>query len=230
MEAKMKIEEVKITIREIVKNYIDETEHEGPITGYDGKLNIRPSFQRNFVYNTEQSRKVINTILNRFPLNVIYFVTDDDVNYELLDGQQRLISICKFYTGEFSIIRGKDIFYFKNLTNDLQEVFLNYELSVYICKNGTDQEKLAWFEIINTVGEQLNEQERRNAIYHGKWCSDARNYFSKSNGAAYVKGKNYMSGDPNRQEYLETVLKWISNNNVELYMAEHQDDEDANEL
>lgn len=226
----MNIVEEKIAIRDIVKNYIDETEHEGAIMGYDGRLNIRPSFQRNFVYSTEQSRKVINTILNKFPLNVIYFVTDDDKNYELLDGQQRIISICKFYIGEFSILRGDNIFYFKNLTKEEQETFLDYKLSVYICKNGTDREKLAWFEIINTVGEQLNDQERRNAIYHGNWCNDARVYFSKSNGAAYVKGKDYMSGDPNRQDYLETILKWVSDNNIEQYMAEHQNDEDANEL
>lgn len=226
----MDILERKIPVRDIIEDYVDESNTEGPIVGYKGNLNIRPAYQRNFVYNTEQSRKVIETILNGFPLNIIYFVSDDDKKYELLDGQQRIISIAKFYEGDFSIKREENYFFFKNLTKEEQETFLNYPLNIYVCMNGTDREKLDWFEVINTAGEKLNPQEIRNAIYHGTWCSDAKKYFSKRNGPAVSLGEKYMSGDANRQDYLETIIKWISNNDIVNYMAKHQHDETANEL
>lgn len=39
-----------------------------------------------------------------------------------------------------------------------------------------------------------------------------------------------MTGSPIRQEYLETVISWISNDTIEQYMADHQHSPNANEL
>ena len=233
----MKIEETKIKVKDIFKGYKDETSsNEGGIVGYDGQLNIRPSFQRNFVYNTQQSQAVIYTILDGFPLNLIYFVTDIEspYKYELLDGQQRLISICQFMQGDFSINKnrkGNDynpVFY--DGLGSLKEKFDNYELSVYICTEGSKEDKIAWFEVINTAGEKLNNQEIRNAIYNGTWVTDAKSDFSRNNCRGYNLGKNYIDKDPNRQLLLEQVIKWISNDNINDYMAKHQHDNNANEL
>lgn len=68
----MKIELYEISIREIAKNYVDNAE-EG-VVGYDGKLNIRPKYQREFVYDEKKRNAVIDTIRNEFPLNVMYWV------------------------------------------------------------------------------------------------------------------------------------------------------------
>ena len=219
----MKIELKEVTIREVAKNYVDNAE-EGVI-GYDGKLNIRPKYQREFVYDEKKRNAVIDTINKGFPLNVMYWVKNEDNSFELLDGQQRTISFCQYVNNDFSL---NDKF-FHNLTKTEQDKILDYKLMVYFCE-GNDKEKLDWFKIINIAGEKLTEQELRNAVYTGPWLSSAKTYFSKNNCAAYLLAKDYVNGSPIRQEYLETALSWINNGNVEEYMSIHQHDPNANEL
>lgn len=222
----MKIDLHKITIRKVIAGYKDSAE-EG-VTAYDDKLNIRPKYQREFVYKEKQRNAVIETIKNSFPLNVMYWMIRDDGGYEVLDGQQRTISIGQYVTGDFSL---NDRF-FHNLTKEEQDKILDYELMIYFCE-GTDKERLDWFRIINIAGEKLTDQEIRNAVYTGPWLSDAKLKFSKSNCAAYLlanDGGSLVSGSPIRQEYLETALSWINDGKIEDYMAKHQHDKSADEL
>jgi len=218
----MKIELHEIPIRDIVKDYVDNQE-EGVI-GYGGKLNIRPKYQREFVYKDQQRDAVIETIVKKFPLNVMYWVKNGDA-YEVLDGQQRTISFCQYVKGIFSINARA----WHNLTNTEQERILNYKCMVYFCE-GDDEEKLAWFEIINIAGEKLTPQELRNAVYTGPWLTDAKRHFSKTGCAAYNLAKDYVSGSAIRQEILETALDWISKGKIKEYMSQNQQEENANEL
>ncbi len=219
MEIKLK----EIPIREVIKNYVNNNE-EG-VVGFDGKLNIRPKYQREFVYNDKQRDEVINTIRNNFPLNVMYWATNDDGTYEVLDGQQRTISFCEYVIGNFSL----NNLAFHNLTNVEQDQILDYKLMIYVC-TGNDKEKLDWFKIINIAGVQLADQELRNAIYTGEWLTDAKRYFSKNNCPAYNIASDYLNGSPIRQDYLERALDWINNGKIEDYMSKHQHDQNANEL
>lgn len=223
----MKIELHEITVREIAENYIDNNE-EGVI-GYNGKLNIRPKYQREFVYDEKKRNGVINTIRRNFPLNVMYWVKNDDGTFELLDGQQRTISFCQYVTNGFSVIVDGYPKAFNNLTVIEQQQILNYKLMIYFCE-GTDVEKLEWFKIINIAGEKLTDQELRNATYTGSWLANAKLIFSKTNCAAYLLSKDYVNGSPIRQEILEKAIQWISNGDIEKYMAKHQHDPNANEL
>lgn len=223
----MKINPKSILIKDIVNGYANSDE-EGVI-GYDGKLNIRPKYQREFIYDDKKRKAVINTILNEFPLNVIYWAKNGNDTFEVLDGQQRTISICQFYNGEFSIVYDGITYYYFNLPDTLKEKFNNYSLMVYVCE-GNDKEKLDWFKIVNIAGVRLTDQELLNAVYTGEWLTDAKRYFSKTNCAAYGMAKDYLNGTPIRQEYLETVLNWISakeNTTIETYMALHQHDANA---
>jgi len=219
MEIKLK----EIPIREVVKNYLNNDE-EG-VVGFDGKLNIRPKYQREFVYNDKQRDEVINTIKNNFPLNVMYWAKNDDDTYEVLDGQQRTISFCEYVAGNFSL----NNLAFHNLTDVEQDQILDYKLMIYIC-TGNDKEKLDWFKIINIAGVQLADQELRNAIYTGEWLTDAKRYFSKNNCPAYNIANDYLNGTPIRQDYLEKALEWINDGKIEDYMSKHQHDQNANEL
>ena len=219
----MKIELQELTIGEIAENYIDNDEH--GVIGFNGKLNIRPKYQREFVYDTEKRNAVIESIIKKYPLNVMYWVKNSENDFEVLDGQQRTISFCQYVNGDFSL-NGKA---FHNLTQTEKQAILDYKVMVYFCE-GNDKEKLDWFEIINIAGEKLTDQELRNAIYPGPWLSDAKLKFSKSNCAAFLKGNKYMNGTPIRQEYLETVIKWIHGSDVREYMSKHQHDPNANEL
>lgn len=216
----MKITLHETTVGEVYQGYINDDE-EG-VYALDGKLSIRPKYQREFVYDDAKRNAVIDTITKGFPLNVMYWVKTDDGNYEVLDGQQRTISFCEYLDGNFTVdYRG-----FHNLTADEQQQILDYPLTIYICE-GKDSEKLDWFRTINIAGEKLTDQELRNAVYAGEWTTDAKRHFSKTNCVAYRKGKDYLTGSPIRQDYLQTVLKWISNDNIEEYMAQHQHDSNA---
>jgi hypothetical protein len=219
----MNIDLRKITIREVSNGYINNDE-EG-VVGYGGKLNIRPKYQREFVYKDKQRDSVIETINKEFPLNVMYWVKNEDDTYEVLDGQQRTISICEYVTRSFSL----NSMYFHNLTDFEQNKILNYELMIYFCE-GNDKEKLDWFKTINIAGEKLTTQELRNAIYTGTWLTDAKKYFSKTACPAYKIGSEYMTGTPIRQDYLETSISWISNDTIEEYMATNQHKPNANEI
>ncbi len=222
----MKIELHKISIRKVVAGYKDSAE-EG-VAAYGGKLDIRPKYQREFVYKDKQRDAVIGTVKQNFPLNVIYWMVRGDGGYEVLDGQQRTISIGQYVNGDFSL----NDRYFHNLTREEQNQILDYELMIYFC-DGTDKERLDWFRIINIAGEKLTDQELRNAVYTGPWLSDAKLKFSKSNCVAYLlanDGGQLISGSPIRQEYLEAALSWINDEKIEDYMAKHQHDANANKL
>ena len=219
----MKIELNEIKIRDVVAKYVDSAE-EG-VVGYNGLLNIRPKYQREFVYDEKKRNAVIETIRKDFPLNVMYWVKNEDGFFEVLDGQQRTISFCQYVNGDFSI----DSKYFHNLTQTEKDRILNYKLMIYFCE-GNDEEKLNWFQIINIAGEKLTDQELRNAAYTGPWLTSAKTHFSKTGCAAYLLASKYVTGSPIRQDYLETALSWINDTNIKGYMAIHQHDPNANEL
>ncbi|HLP86731.1 MAG TPA: DUF262 domain-containing protein [Candidatus Paceibacterota bacterium] len=225
MDIKLK----NIKVREVVNGYKDDGEN--GVVGYNGKLNIRPPFQREFIYGEKERDAVIKTLRQGFPLNTMYWSIDPDGNYELMDGQQRTVSICQYIT-EIIPIRFNDghELAFTSLTTDQREQILNYPLSVYIC-NGTPSEKLSWFRTINIAGKPLTDQELLNAMHTGPWLTDAKRWFSKTSAPAVQDGRDKLvNGSPIRQEILATALKWISNNSIENYMNLHKDDNDAQEL
>ena len=227
----MKITPIQIKISDLTKNYKDDGD--SGVFGLNGKLTVRPAYQREFVYNDKQRALVIDSIMKGRPLNVMYWSKTGADTYEVLDGQQRTISIAQYVNGDFSVkINGNDKF-FQNLTVTEQDVIMDYEVTVYVCE-GTEEEKLEWFKIINIAGETLTAQELLNATYTGPWLANAKNYFSKRHCTAGQMADGYIKGNPIRQEYLEKVLKWIADRDGlesgQMYMATHQHDMDANDL
>lgn len=219
----MNIELKEITVRELTKGYQDNEEN--GVVGFGGKLDIRPPYQREFIYKDKQRDAVIDTITKNFPLNVMYWAVRGNGNFEIIDGQQRTISISQYVQGEFSFENR----YFHNLQEDEKNKILDYPLMIYWC-SGDDSERLKWFETINISGEKLTDQELRNAVFSGSWVTDSKRYFSKNGCAAYGLGGDYLSGVAIRQDYLETAINWISNGEIKDYMGKHQHEPNANEL
>lgn len=249
----------KLTIRDLVKDFKENTKT-GEVSAFNGDLNVRPPYQREFVYEIPKQIAVIDTILKEYPLNVMYWAKSDNGKYELMDGQQRTLSICKFLKDQYSVeieIAGKKVLKtFSNLGSKTDS-FLDYPLTVYIC-DGTEEEKLAWFRIINIAGVKLTEQEMRNAIHNGPWVTDAKRYFSRVDGEGYCSeghtynGHSYgdylnvkggeKSEDENaivRQRLLEIVLEWAvdkynkdndKKETIDSYMDMHQKDANARDL
>lgn len=232
----MKIELHQVPVRDLVDAYVNSGDD--GVVGYGGVLDIRPKFQREFVYDAAQQRAVITTILAGFPLNVMYWSSETDpntgqVSYEMLDGQQRSMSICEYVAGEFSAMIGGNPKNFDNLSKDDQDRILDYELMVYFCA-GSEDAKLAWFEVINIAGLKLTTQELRNAVYTGPWLSSAKRYFSRSGTGADKISKGYVkSGEVDRQALLEKGITWVAgkgDDKIKSYMNDHRQDANADEL
>lgn len=230
----MTIKQIEVTVGDIARGYINNEEQ--GVRGYGGQLDIRPPYQREFIYNEKEQQAVISTVLKGYPLNVMYWVRrseDAECPYEVMDGQQRTLSLCEYVDGKFA-------YDFKNFFNqpaDIQKLILDYPLTIYLCE-GEPSEKLEWFKTINIAGKPLNEQEINNAVYAGPFVTDAKRHFSKSNCGAYRLGKDLVNGTPIRQEFLKKALEWMAEHetregkpqSVVGYMAEHQHDPNANNL
>lgn len=227
----MKIEPKQIKVSEIFESYTDNGDD--GVFAYGGRLTIRPPYQREFVYDDKQAEAVIQTILKGFPLNVMYWVKVGNDSYEVLDGQQRTLSVMQYLKHRFPITIDNRKYYWDSLPDDRYNAIMDYELMVYICE-GEESEKLEWFRVVNIAGEKLSEQELRNSVYTGAWLSDAKRYFSKRKCAAKGLSDRYITGDPNRQELLEKALKGICEyqgiKEITEYMSRHQSDDDADEL
>lgn len=226
----MKIELRHVTIGDLYEGYKDKQE-EG-VVAYGGRLDVRPPYQREFVYKDKQRDAVIETVLKGFPLNVMYWVRKSDGNFEVLDGQQRTLSICQYLSHDFSIQDEGKPMYIDNWPDDVQRLIMNYQLMVYVCEGG-EAEKLEWFKTINIAGERLYEQELRNAVYAGAWLTESKRYFSKNGCAGMKVGDRYVKCEVNRQGLLELALGWVARSqgcSIEQYMAKHQHDKECAEL
>lgn len=222
----MKIKLNEISIKDLFNGYSNNGE-EG-VYAYSGKLNVRPKYQREYIYEPENRNAVIQTLLQNFPLNVMYWAKNHDGTYEIIDGQQRTISICMFLNNEFSINEK----YFHSLSEKEKNLIENYKLQVYICE-GDEQEKLDWFKTINIAAKPLYEQELRNAIYSGSFVTDAKRMFSKNSSEILKEWGSYIDGNTIRQDVLQRVLDWVSKNkniSINEYMSKHQFENDAKNL
>ena len=235
-----------LTVKELTREYVENTST-GERTTMNGLLNITPPYQREFVYEQPRRDAVITTILEGCPLNVIYLAKLDDGRLEVIDGQQRITSICKFVKGQFSV----------DITMDIDG---NKKRTGYDDLQAANAAKMKWFRRINIAGVKLTEQELRNANYHGSWVTDAKKYFSRTNGLAMdtvigkQRYKDYVdakTGDKSedvksvaRQYLLEKVLSWACDADgenrplltkkakfdIDEYMGKHYRDEDAKAL
>lgn len=219
-----------ITINDICNGFTyNELEGKG-LYGLSGKLTIQPEYQRNYIYaDGIRDVAVIESILKGYPLGILYFVKTGEDTFEVLDGQQRITSFGRYVIGKFAVkVDGMEN-YFSGLNEDLQQKILNTKLLIYECE-GTETEIKEWFKTINIAGIPLNEQELLNAIYSGKFVTEAKREFSNSQNSNVQKWKAYVKGDVKRQDFLSCALDWVSKGEKEKYMSEHRNSDNINEL
>ena len=252
LNGEMKIVEKKLTIKEFVEGYVNnENEEVGGVTTMNGKVIIRPKYQRSYIRanDTAWKRNLVNSILNGYPISLFYFGDNENGTFDMIDGQQRSITICDFINGGYNIIFDGKPHYFRNLPEDVKEKIYNYELRVNVCI-GNQSAKLKWFEIINQPISELTKQELRNATYCGEWLEKLKRVFSAPTAnvvkevtdkdSRYAAFRYTEKPKIERQEILEMVLDWASYNEfpgikskderIKEYMAKHQYDTEMTEL
>ncbi|OQX86744.1 MAG: hypothetical protein B6D55_05335 [Candidatus Omnitrophica bacterium 4484_70.2] len=147
-----------------------------------GDLDVRPAFQRGFVWDIKKASRLIESILLGVPIPVIYTAEIQDGTEIVIDGQQRLLSIFSFIDGIFPKsnkpfkLRGLDVLKelnglsFKELDKLIQKTIENYSVPFIIITKDSDSDvKFEIFERLNTGSVKLNDQELRNCIYRGRY-------------------------------------------------------------
>ena len=220
-----------ITVKEICEGFVyNELEGKG-LFGLSGKLTIQPEYQRNYIYaDGKKDVAVIDSILNDYPLGLIYFVKVSDDKFEILDGQQRITSIGRYVKEKFAIKDENSMEqYFDGIAADKQLKILKTKLTIYECE-GEESEIKKWFQTINIAGVPLNDQELSNAIFSGPFVTLGKAEFSNSQNANIQKWSAYIKGSVDRQAFLEKALDWVSKGNITDYMSKHRFDKSINEL
>lgn len=219
-----------IIVKDICDGFVyNQLEGKG-LFGLSGKLTIQPEYQRNYIYaDGKRDVAVIDSMLKKYPLGLIYFVKITDDKFEVLDGQQRITSFGRFVTNKFAVkVDGMEQ-YFESLAPELQAQILNTNLTIYECE-GEESEIKSWFKTINIAGVPLTNQELNNAIYSGTFVTLAKEEFSNSQNANIQKWSAYLSGSAIRQDFLECAIDWVSKGKIEDYMALHRKDDNIREL
>ncbi len=220
------------TVGDICKGFLYDKNEDKGLFGLGGKLIIQPEYQRNYIYGDgKKDVAVVDSLLKGYPLGLIYFVKNADGMYEVLDGQQRITSFARFVnmSWKFPVVRNGKTHYFNSLSPDEQKKITESPLTIYVCE-GEPSEIQEWFETINIAGVPLVKQELRNASYHGSFVTLARARFSNTGNANMTRWKTYVKGDPKRQAVLETALDWVSDGDIDGYMALHRHDTDIDGL
>ena len=194
------------TLSEIAKYYTDGNEDTERTCIIDGvKVVINPSFQRELVYGIDQMHALIDSILHGYSIGQ---VTLAEVNgqYLVVDGQQRITTICKYINGYVPAFNGM---YFPSLSEEEQNIILNSVLPIAILKNSTKEHIAEQFKRTNTCGELLTTIEILCAIYDCHFMQEMKQVFgvhflNKGFGKKY---KDYLKGDATRLFFVELALK-----------------------
>ena len=150
-----------------------------------GKLNLKPNYQRHFVWTKKTASNLIESLLLNIPIPSIFVSEGKDGVWEVIDGQQRLRSIFQFIEGKFeespnktqnftlnhldvlTSLSGKT---FTDLSDVLQERILSKPLPFIVIKSNTNEEvKFEMFNRLNSNITKLNNQELRNCLYRGTY-------------------------------------------------------------
>lgn len=238
----------ELTIAKLLEGFSwSDTEEKG-LRGLNGKLEIQPEYQRNYIYNDgKREEAVINSVLNGYPLGVLYFKRENDGTLSVLDGQQRITALGRFHKHLFKVNwNGKSEFYIDDAKGEAKKLLNDTKILAYIISPSEDQtpeeyekEIMEWFERINYQGVKLEDQEIRNAVFHGTFVNQLRQSFANKtfleDYKLFVPQSNYR-----RQSVVELALDWYTqhkepdnknkDDRIRRYMHDHQGDDNCSDV
>jgi hypothetical protein len=181
-----------------------------------GKLDIQPDFQRQFVWDTAKSSRLIESALLDIPLPMVYISQEKDNKEYVIDGQQRLTAFFSFIDGVFphgADFRLSSLKVYSELNKKkFSELEEDYQDKVRYCKIRTitfrkesdPNLKFEIFERLNTGSVSLNDQELRNCIYRGPYNQLLRGLASDQEFMALMG----ISSPDKRMRDVELVLRF----------------------
>ena len=184
-----------------------------------GKLVLQPDFQRQFVWDTKTSSRLIESVLLDIPIPTIYLSEEQDSKEYVIDGQQRLTTFFSYIDGsfpdgrEFKLIGLKSSFSqwnkksYKELPDELQDKIKYYKIRTITFRKESDKDiKFDIFERLNSGSVSLNDQELRNCIYRGRYNILLKD-LSEDPDFMYVLG---LKKPDNRMRDIELALRFAA--------------------
>lgn len=194
-------------------------------------INEQPDYQRGEVWNPRKRSILIDSMLRGIDVPKIYLRKLPPTahhEYEVADGQQRIISINKFIENKFSLLsdeeKGLDLGNiggqvvggkkYDELDNEMRKRFDNYEMTIAIIENATNQEIRTLFGRLQE-GEPLVPAEKRNAII--STISHHVDNFAINH--LFFRNSRIVAGRFKRQDYMSHVLALVFYGNKEALKA-----------
>lgn len=185
----------------------------------NGDLDPRPAFQRGYVWDNKKASRLVESVLMRVPIPVVYTAELDDSREIVIDGQQRLLSLFGFIDGKFPKnnevfkISGLEVLtelngsMYKDWEKNIQRAFCNYTLPmITISKESNSNIRFEIFERLNTGSVKLNDQELRNCIYRGSY-NDFCCHLAKNEDFKFILNSPALS---ERMLDVELVLRFLA--------------------
>lgn len=169
-----------------------------------------PKFQKDYVWGDKQASQLIESLIMGLPIPAIFLAKDGERHY-IIDGQQRLTSIQRFYDEEFSLngvfksINGKKYLELEDKHRDRLD---EYSLQLIMIRQETPDDNndsiFRIFERINTKGTKLSPQEIRTASYNGEFEEILSTYVNDD------RWKNFMQTKNTRKTHEELILRFFA--------------------
>ena len=165
-----------------------------------------PDWQREKVWAKDRKQKLIDSILRGWRLPKLYFLltSDEPEEFEVVDGQQRLLAIWEFFDNELALSPDSDSVtggarLYRDLPDQLSDRFDDYEIDYDQIEDANDEDLKEFFQRLQE-GLPLTSSERLNSVH-----SKLRDFCRKLSGHRFFTHKTSVS--PRRYAYFDIVAK-----------------------
>lgn len=185
------------------------------LTGLDTDDNdiFIPTYQRNFVWDSDRQSKFIESVLLGLPIPYI-FSADTEGRLEIVDGSQRLRTLVAFYSNiltlrNLEILTDLNGFKFQDLLKSRQRKFLNSTIRMIALSDKSDDDvRFMMFERINTGSALLKDMEKRKGIFGGKFMDFIYNECSKH--PLFIRNTKFTERLEKRGEPQELIIRFFA--------------------
>ena len=165
-----------------------------------------PDWQREEVWNEGRKQKLIDSILRGWRLPKFYFLltNDDPEQFEVVDGQQRLLAIWEFFDNALLLASDSDSLtngarLYRDLSDHLQDRFVDYEIDYDQIEDASEEDIKEFFQRLQE-GLPLTSSEKLNSV-HG----NLRDFCLELSKHGYFRNKTSVS--PRRYGYFDIAAK-----------------------
>ncbi len=222
---KFRVDHFDIVISEYINRYKDK------------KVILDPPYQRVFRWDIEKQSTLIESILIGIPLPPIFAFSNDDYDWEIIDGVQRTTTLLRFLAPEIfgkdaedQIIQGCSILTSLNgkkiseLPNNIISAINNFRLRIELVEDTSDSySQYLLFSRLNNNGEPLSSQELRNFLIY-KLNSEFYSELSiLKKHTSFVNAFNLSKKRTKKQEDVEYILRFLLCRDIMIHNnANHQ--------